>query len=86
MKWNFTTHCLCKLEPLKCSQIFLPWCKVLHSLYVGSQVYLDYLQQWVQMIEQQRVQKNILKEEWFFVSGITKHIPGGQALVGSSFW
>ncbi|XP_046668150.1 mitogen-activated protein kinase kinase kinase 4 isoform X3 [Homalodisca vitripennis] len=49
------------------------------------EVYLEYLQQWVQMIEQQRVQKNILKEEWSFISGITKHIPGGQAVVGSSF-
>lgn len=49
------------------------------------EVYLDYLQQWVQMIQQERVQKNILKEEWAFVTTITPHIPGGQALVGSSF-
>lgn len=49
-------------------------------------MYLDYLQQWVQMIQQERVQKNILKEEWTFVTTITPHFPGGQALVGSSFW
>lgn len=49
------------------------------------EVYLDYLEQWVQMIQQERVQKNILKEEWVFVTAITPHIPGGQALVGSSF-
>lgn len=49
------------------------------------EVYLDYLQQWVQMIQQERIQKNVLKEEWCFVTTITPHIPGGQALVGSSF-
>lgn len=54
--------------------------------FANVQVYLDYLQQWVQMIQQERVQKNILKEEWTFINKMTPHIPGGQALVGSSFW
>lgn len=49
------------------------------------EVYLDYLQQWVHMIQQERIQKNILKGEWSFVTTITPHIPGGQALVGSQF-
>lgn len=49
-------------------------------------MYLDYLQQWVQIIEQQRVQKNILKDEWSFISEVTLHIPEGPALIGSSFW
>ncbi|RZF44830.1 hypothetical protein LSTR_LSTR000782 [Laodelphax striatellus] len=49
------------------------------------ELYLDYLQQWVQFVQEERVQKNILEEEWGFAMQSCNHIPGGHALVGSSF-
>ncbi|XP_075215623.1 mitogen-activated protein kinase kinase kinase 4 isoform X2 [Lycorma delicatula] len=49
------------------------------------ELYLEYLQQWVQLVQQERQQKNILEEEWSFSMASSPHIPGGHALVGSSF-
>ncbi|XP_072162265.1 mitogen-activated protein kinase kinase kinase 4 isoform X2 [Bemisia tabaci] len=49
------------------------------------EIYLKYLYQWVSMIQQEQVWKNVLEEEWGFAKNISPHIPGGLALVGSSF-
>ncbi|KAL1122360.1 hypothetical protein AAG570_003765 [Ranatra chinensis] len=49
-------------------------------------LYLNYLEQWVYLAQHERVQKNILEEEWKFVTSTVPHIPGGHSLSGNSFW
>ncbi|XP_046391955.1 mitogen-activated protein kinase kinase kinase 4 isoform X2 [Ischnura elegans] len=54
------------------------------------EAYLEYLQQWVLMVQQESLlistyQKNLLEEEWLFVKSTCPHIPGGEALAGNSF-
>ncbi|XP_067008813.2 mitogen-activated protein kinase kinase kinase 4 isoform X2 [Anabrus simplex] len=49
------------------------------------EMYLDYLRQWVPLVQHERFQKNVLEEEWQFVKATCKDIPGAHALMGKSF-
>ncbi|XP_026682854.1 mitogen-activated protein kinase kinase kinase 4 [Diaphorina citri] len=49
------------------------------------ELYLKYLQEWVNIVQQEVIKKYILEEEWVFVKSISPHIPGGRALCGASF-
>lgn len=53
--------------------------------YFAFQLYLKYLQEWVNIVQQEVIKKYILEEEWVFVKSISPHIPGGRALCGASF-
>lgn len=56
-----------------------------HTVLNVLELYLEYLQQWVHLIQKERQQKNVLEEEWSFAMKSCEHIPGGYPLVGSSF-
>ncbi|XP_059490886.1 mitogen-activated protein kinase kinase kinase 4 isoform X2 [Neocloeon triangulifer] len=54
------------------------------------EVYLEYLQQWVLIVQKESVvvcpyQKSLLEEEWKFVKHTCPFIPGGEALAANSF-
>ncbi|KAL1459113.1 hypothetical protein WDU94_011120 [Cyamophila willieti] len=55
------------------------------SLQQVLELYLKYLQEWVNIVQQEAIKKYILEEEWAFVKSISPHIPGGRARCGSSF-
>uniref|UniRef100_A0A8D8PRX7 Mitogen-activated protein kinase kinase kinase 4 n=4 Tax=Cacopsylla melanoneura TaxID=428564 RepID=A0A8D8PRX7_9HEMI len=55
------------------------------SLQQILELYLKYLQEWVNIVQQEAIKKYILEEEWAFVKSISPHIPGGRARCGSSF-
>ncbi|KAJ9598147.1 hypothetical protein L9F63_026746, partial [Diploptera punctata] len=48
-------------------------------------VYLDYVQQWVMMVQQEGYQKNLLEEEWCFVKTTCPKIPGGEGMASDTF-
>ncbi|KAK7873883.1 hypothetical protein R5R35_005744 [Gryllus longicercus] len=48
-------------------------------------LYLEYLQQWVPMVQHERFHKNLLEEEWQFVKSTCMNIPGASTLVGNVF-
>jgi mitogen-activated protein kinase kinase kinase 4 len=61
------------------------------SMKAILEVYLEYLQQWVLIVQKESVvicpyQKSLLEEEWKFVKVTCPFIPGGEALAANSFW
>lgn len=61
------------------------------SMKAILEVYLEYLQQWVLIVQKESVvicpyQKSLLEEEWKFVKKTCPFIPGGEALAANSFW
>ncbi|KAK9507691.1 hypothetical protein O3M35_007492 [Rhynocoris fuscipes] len=55
------------------------------SVFGVFNLYLNYLQQWVYMTEREKHQKNILEEEWKFISCTAPSIPKGEAVASSVF-
>ncbi|CAL7935979.1 unnamed protein product [Xylocopa violacea] len=55
------------------------------SLKAVFEVYLDYLQQWVDMVQHDSFHKNLIMDEWIFVKSIAGHILNGYEIAGVKF-
>ncbi|KAE8752458.1 hypothetical protein FOCC_FOCC000930 [Frankliniella occidentalis] len=49
------------------------------------QIYLDYLQRWCHLVEQESYQKSLLDEEWIFAKQVATQIPSGVSMVAGKF-
>lgn len=49
------------------------------------QMYLDYLQRWCQLVEQESYQKSLLEEEWLFSKQVATQIPTGVSMISGRF-
>lgn len=56
------------------------------SLKGVFELYLSYLEQWVEMSQHDSYQKNLIDDEWTFVTSIAGNIPDGHALASVKFW
>ena len=56
------------------------------SLKSVFNVYLDYLQQWVEMVHHDSFHKNLIQDEWIFVKSIAGKINNGYEIAGRKFW
>lgn len=56
------------------------------SLKAVFEVYLDYLQQWVDMVQHDSFHKNLIMDEWMFVKSIAGNILNGYEIAGVKFW
>lgn len=56
-----------------------------HSVKAVLQVYLEYVQQWAFMVQQEGYQKNLLEEEWSFVKTTCPKISGGGGMASNTF-
>nr|CAD7445295.1 unnamed protein product [Timema bartmani] len=50
------------------------------------EVYLEYLQQWIQMAPRAIVDKNFLEDEWTWLRSCSPLIPGTEGLIAHKFW
>ncbi|XP_076291139.1 mitogen-activated protein kinase kinase kinase 4 isoform X2 [Lasioglossum baleicum] len=55
------------------------------SLKAVFEVYLDYLQQWVDMVQHDSFHKNLIMDEWIFVKSIAGNILDGYEIAGAKF-
>ncbi|XP_029049394.1 mitogen-activated protein kinase kinase kinase 4 [Osmia bicornis bicornis] len=55
------------------------------SLKAVFEVYLDYLQQWVDMVQHDSFHKNLIMDEWIFVKSIAGNILNGYKIAGVKF-
>ncbi|XP_067207497.1 mitogen-activated protein kinase kinase kinase 4 isoform X3 [Linepithema humile] len=55
------------------------------SLRAVFEVYLDYLQQWVDMVQHDSFHKNLIMDEWLFVESIAGNISDGYKIAGVKF-
>ncbi|XP_015440296.1 PREDICTED: mitogen-activated protein kinase kinase kinase 4, partial [Dufourea novaeangliae] len=55
------------------------------SLKAVFEVYLDYLQQWVDMVQHDSFHKNLIMDEWIFVKSIAGNILDGYKIAGVKF-
>uniref|UniRef100_A0A0A9W7V4 Mitogen-activated protein kinase kinase kinase 4 n=3 Tax=Lygus hesperus TaxID=30085 RepID=A0A0A9W7V4_LYGHE len=55
------------------------------TVYSVLKLYLNYIVQWVTLAEHEKLQKDILEEEWKFVTTKAPHIPEGESLAGIVF-
>ncbi|KAM0725576.1 Mitogen-activated protein kinase kinase kinase 4 [Formica fusca] len=56
------------------------------SLRAVFEVYLDYLQQWVDMVQHDSFHKNLIMDEWLFVKSIAENISDGYKIAGVKFY
>lgn len=56
------------------------------SLKCVFDVYLDYLQQWVEMALHDSFHKNLIQDEWCFVKSIAGKINNGTKIASAKFW
>ncbi|XP_018398321.1 PREDICTED: mitogen-activated protein kinase kinase kinase 4 [Cyphomyrmex costatus] len=56
------------------------------SLRAVFEVYLDYLQQWVDMVQHDSFHKNLIMDEWLFVNSIAGNISDGYKIAGVKFY
>ncbi|KAJ1520155.1 hypothetical protein ONE63_004371 [Megalurothrips usitatus] len=49
------------------------------------QMYLDYLQRWCHLVEQESYQKSLLDEEWMFAKQVAIQIPTGVNMISGRF-
>ncbi|GAB1859206.1 Mitogen-activated protein kinase kinase kinase 4 [Camponotus japonicus] len=56
------------------------------SLKAVFEVYLDYLQQWVDMVQHDSFHKNLIMDEWLFVKSIAGNISDGYKIAGMKFY
>lgn len=56
------------------------------SLKAVFEVYLDYLRQWVDMVQHDSFHKNLITDEWTFVKSIAGDIVDGYKIAGVKFW
>ena len=57
-----------------------------NSLKSVCEVYLDYLRQWIDMVQYNSFHKNLIDEEWTFVKSIAGNITDGYKIAGIKFW
>ncbi|XP_043474210.1 mitogen-activated protein kinase kinase kinase 4 [Leptopilina heterotoma] len=55
------------------------------SLKAVFEVYLDYLKQWVEMVNHDSFHKNLIMKEWNFVKSIAPDIVDGYSIAGKKF-
>ncbi|XP_025161131.1 mitogen-activated protein kinase kinase kinase 4 isoform X1 [Harpegnathos saltator] len=55
------------------------------SLRAVFEVYLDYLRQWVDMVQHDSFHKNLIMDEWLFVKSIAGNISDGFKIAGVKF-
>ncbi|XP_076665905.1 mitogen-activated protein kinase kinase kinase 4 [Andrena cerasifolii] len=55
------------------------------SLKAVFEVYLDYLQQWVDMVQHDSFHKNLIMDEWIFVKSVAGNISDGYKIAGAKF-
>ncbi|XP_012137169.1 mitogen-activated protein kinase kinase kinase 4 isoform X2 [Megachile rotundata] len=69
-----------------CGQLFQEDVKDFdESLKAVFEVYLDYLQQWVDMVQHDSFHKNLIMDEWIFVKSIAGNILNGYKIAGVKF-
>lgn len=56
------------------------------SLRAVFEIYLDYLKQWVDMVQHDSFHKNLIMDEWLFVKSIAANINDGYKIAGMKFW
>ncbi|XP_012527808.1 mitogen-activated protein kinase kinase kinase 4 isoform X2 [Monomorium pharaonis] len=56
------------------------------SLKAVFELYLDYLQQWVDMVHHDSFHKNLIMDEWLFVKSIAENISDGYKIAGVKFY
>ncbi|XP_011688752.1 PREDICTED: mitogen-activated protein kinase kinase kinase 4 [Wasmannia auropunctata] len=56
------------------------------SLRAVFELYLDYLQQWVDMVQHDSFHKNLIMDEWLFVKSIAGNISDGYKIAGVKFY
>lgn len=56
------------------------------QVFFFFKLYLSYLEQWVSITQFGKLQKNILEEEWKFITQTAPHFPGGEAMSSKVFW
>jgi len=56
------------------------------SVRAVFEVYLDYLQQWVDMVQHDSFHKNLIMDEWLFVKSIAGDISNGYKIASVKFW
>lgn len=56
------------------------------SVRAVFEVYLDYLQQWVDMVQHDSFHKNLIIDEWLFVKSIAGDISNGYKIASVKFW
>lgn len=57
-----------------------------NSLKSVCEVYLDYLHQWVEMVEYNSIHKHLIDDEWTFVKSIAGNIAAGYKIGSIKFW
>ncbi|XP_049939411.1 mitogen-activated protein kinase kinase kinase 4 isoform X1 [Schistocerca serialis cubense] len=55
------------------------------SVKMVLELYLEYLQKWVPMVQHEQFQKNLLEEEWLFIKKMCPYIPCGEGAASTSF-
>ncbi|KAL6259477.1 hypothetical protein P5V15_009396 [Pogonomyrmex californicus] len=56
------------------------------SLGAVFELYLDYLQQWIDMVQHDSFHKNLIMDEWIFVKSIAGNINDGYKIAGVKFY
>lgn len=56
------------------------------SLKAVFELYLHYLEQWVEMVQHECCHKNLIEDEWIFVVSIAGDISNGYDMASIKFW
>lgn len=86
---RFSAHSCAAIasDPFACNTLFEADVKEFdESLKAVFEVYLDYLQQWVDMVQHDSFHKNLIMDEWTFVKSIAGDIIDGYKIAGVKFW
>ncbi|KAL2737822.1 mitogen-activated protein kinase kinase kinase 4 isoform X2 [Vespula squamosa] len=85
---RFSAHSCAAIasDPFACNTLFEADVKEFdESLKAVFEVYLDYLQQWVDMVQHDSFHKNLIMDEWTFVKSIAGDIIDGYKIAGVKF-
>ncbi|XP_043681622.1 mitogen-activated protein kinase kinase kinase 4 [Vespula pensylvanica] len=85
---RFSAHSCAAIasDPFACNTLFEADVKEFdESLKAVFEVYLDYLQQWVDMVQHDSFHKNLIMDEWTFVKSIAGNIIDGYKIAGVKF-
>lgn len=84
---RFAAHSCAAVSDNSCENLFQENVKDFDgSLKAVFEVYLDYLQQWVDMVQHDSFYKNLIMDEWIFVKSIAGNIINGCEIGGIKFW
>ncbi|XP_006619036.1 mitogen-activated protein kinase kinase kinase 4 [Apis dorsata] len=83
---RFAAHSCAAVSDNSCENLFQENVKDFdESLKAVFEVYLDYLQQWVDMVQHDSFYKNLIMDEWIFVKSIAGNIINGCEIAGIKF-